>query len=159
MLATGILFENTGYIVSSYGQIRKTTTAGEGENWWEIWETLIDIDGNFKSIYFTDENTGYVAGVKIVWHGGSQGGAYHTTGTIMKTTDAGENWEELDISVAEREDSNGYIVVPTLRSIHFANSNYGYAVGDFGTILKTEDAGENWELGLSTNWFQGSERY
>lgn len=148
--------ENTGYIVSSYGQIRKTTTAGEGENWWEIWETLIDIDGNFKSIYFTDENTGYVAGVKIVWHGGSQGGAYHTTGTIMKTTDAGENWEELDISVAEREDSNGYIVVPTLRSIHFANSNYGYAVGDFGTILKTEDAGENWELVgslESPDWF------
>ena len=137
--------ENTGYIVSSYGQIRKTTTAGEGENWWEVWETLLDIDGHFKSIHFTDENTGYVTGVKTVWHG-SQGGPFHTTGVILKTTDAGETWEELDLSIAEIEDRNGYNIVPTLYSIHFANSNRGYAVGGYGTILKTEDAGETWEV-------------
>lgn len=137
--------ENTGYIVSSYGQIRKTTTAGEGENWWETWESLIDIDGHFKSIYFTDENTGYVAGVKTIWHG-SQGGPYHTTGVILKTTDAGETWEELDLSIAEIEDNNGYNIVPTLYSIHFSNSNKGYAVGSGTTILKTEDAGETWEV-------------
>ncbi|HIK01840.1 TPA: hypothetical protein H1008_01880, partial [archaeon] len=137
--------EDTGYIVSSYGSVRKTTDGGES-GWPESWQSVLDIDGNFKSIYFTDENTGYVAGAEIVWHG-SQGGPYHTTGTILKTTDAGENWEELDLSVAERDDiSRGYDVVPTLRSIHFANANEGYAVGHFGLILKTEDAGETWAV-------------
>lgn len=43
-----------------------------------------------------------------------------------------------------------------LRSVYFTDANTGYAVGYYGTILKTNDAGVNWTLqtsGVSTNLY------
>lgn len=56
-----------------------------------------------------------------------------TDGNILKTTDTGENWENINSGVVE-----------DLWDIEFINSKVGFAVGDFGRILKTEDCGETW---------------
>src|SRR3954468_11062493 len=37
----------------------------------------------------------------------------------------------------------------TLHAVEFANATRGYAVGDFGTLLRTDDAGATWK-GIST---------
>jgi len=78
------------------------------------------IDYNYiQSVYFTDVNTGYIVG---------------GDGTILKTIDAGISW------IIE-----GYGFIHSLWSIHFPNSNIGYAVSGKG-ILKTSDEGATWSI-------------
>jgi photosystem II stability/assembly factor-like uncharacterized protein len=56
-------------------------------------------------------------------------------GTILKTTDGGENW------VQKTSGSNLNLI-----KVQFANANIGCAVSASGTLLKTIDGGENWSL-------------
>ena len=64
-----------------------------------------------------DDQTGYATG---------------GTGTIIKTTDGGANWE----SQSSGTNTNN------LFSVHFpVDAQTGYAVGLYGTILKTTDGG------------------
>ena len=72
---------------------------------------------NLNAVYFTDANTGYVAG---------------DSGIILKTSDGGNQWIILN-SGATGE----------LRSIYFITPVTGYIAGD-DVILKTEDMGSTW---------------
>ena len=56
-------------------------------------------------------------------------------GTILKTTDGGNNWE---IITGETEDD--------LYGVSFIDSNIGTVVGNFGAILRTTDAGSHWTI-------------
>ncbi len=62
-----------------------------------------------------------------VWVAGSPGTR------VFYTPDAGLSWQVL------RTGQNA-----PLRGIHFADDVHGWAVGDFGTILATEDGGQTW---------------
>lgn len=126
--------EDTGFFVTSYGGVHKTTDGGS--NWAQKLNS-----GNLRSIQFTNENTGYAAGSEKIGIGSGQ---YKENGAIFKTTDGGENWESLDLTVAEEEDQYGVGWVPKINSIHFTNSDIGYAVGSRGLVLRTTDAGETW---------------
>jgi photosystem II stability/assembly factor-like uncharacterized protein len=56
-------------------------------------------------------------------------------GTIMKSTDAGENWDfENKICGIKSH----------LKDIDFHNSNFGLIVGEEGTVLRTENGGNSW---------------
>ncbi|MFC1547963.1 YCF48-related protein [Candidatus Neomarinimicrobiota bacterium] len=70
------------------------------------------------SVYFLNSNTGYVSG---------------EVGTILKTTDGGENWVSLSSGAGNAFDA-----------ICFTNDSTGYAFGRAGLILKTTDAGNSW---------------
>jgi photosystem II stability/assembly factor-like uncharacterized protein len=52
------------------------------------------------------------------------------SGTILKTTNAGENWYNQISPTSER-----------LNKVYFLDQNCGFAVGDNGTILRTTDGG------------------
>ncbi len=52
---------------------------------------------------------------------------------IVKSTDGGKNWK-----IKQTQQSN------LLLAIQLPTDSVGYAVGDYKTILKTEDQGENW---------------
>jgi len=69
------------------------------------------------SICFLNENTGYIVGVN----------------SIAKTTNSGDNW------VVQSPNLNVYFM-----SVSFININTGMVVGDYGTILRTSNGGENW---------------
>jgi photosystem II stability/assembly factor-like uncharacterized protein len=107
---------NTGYAAGIYrefyqfyynGCILKTIDAGE------TWSIIKDeLECVYNSIYFTDEDTGYVDG---------------QISNICKTTDGGANWTS---------ESYG-----ALNSIYFTDANTGYAVGWNGLILKTTNGG------------------
>ena len=75
---------------------------------------------NLFSVFFINKDTGYVVG---------------SAGTILKTTDGGENWEEKNSGISN-----------WLSQIFFMDENNGIIVGEKGTILKTIDGGENWEM-------------
>ncbi len=69
-------------------------------------------------VEFINKNTGWVCG----------------SGTILKTTNAGLNWEYQSHPATNK----------SLYSIHPVDSNVVYAVGYFETILKTTNGGTNW---------------
>ena len=82
------------------------------------------------AIYFTSDQTGFVAGA---------------TGGIYKTTDGGNNWQTL----------NSPVTLP-IYGLFFVSQSTGFAVGgddsctgtgctiDGGFILRTTDGGQNW---------------
>jgi photosystem II stability/assembly factor-like uncharacterized protein len=105
--------------VVGYGIILRSTDGGLT---WTISETTGDF---YRSMHFPTNTIGYIAGY---------------SGSILKTTDAGENWTKLingdKISVKNTP----------FRSIHFVNADKGYIVGDHGTFWRTLDGGNNWQI-------------
>ena len=70
-------------------------------------------------VYFVDEHKGWSVG---------------PYGTVINTSDGGENWSCQDC-----------IVHKHLYGVHFTDYNNGWAVGDQNTIIHTSDGGETWE--------------
>ncbi len=84
------------------------------------WERLhpVTTSSTLTSIFFADSLTGFAVG---------------TSGTILKTNNAGRFWSQPDTVTSNN-----------LNSVYFINSQTGYVAGDSGTILKTIDSGEHW---------------
>jgi photosystem II stability/assembly factor-like uncharacterized protein len=71
-----------------------------------------------RDIHFINDNTGWICG----------------DGTILKTTNAGENWVRQNHPATNK----------LLSGIHAVDSNVVYCVGWFETLLKTTNGGTNW---------------
>ena len=96
-----------------------TTGYTQAQNQPEAWELLATgTTADLFSVHCINKDTVFACG---------------TDGTIIKTTDGGENWTILN---------TGTNVL--LKKIRFANDTLGYAVGETGTIIKTINAGETW---------------
>lgn len=72
---------------------------------------------NLKCIYLTDSQTGFICGDNV----------------ILKTTNAGNNWNKTELT-------------GIWNSIYFVNSTTGFLCGNNGKIMKTINAGENWSV-------------
>jgi len=117
---------DTGYAVFRSGVIK---SIDGGDNWSIITSSQNPADSVFpfsilESCYFTDANTGYIAG----WYNPA----------LWKTSDGGNYWTDLDTSTAD--------LTFTLYDIYFPTNNTGYASGWYGLIFKTTDAGNNWQI-------------
>ncbi len=77
-------------------------------------------DMNIIDVFFVNDQIGFVSG---------------ESGTILKTTDAGATWTNLNTGVSNSVN---------LASLYFLNENEGFAVGDASTIIHTIDGGVNW---------------
>ena len=87
------------------------------------------------SVYFTDAMIGYATGAKFDTTN------FTGTGTIFKTTNAGQTWNNINTPANNNTLQNTF-----LTSINFVNSQIGYAMGgggsvDGGKVLKTTNAG------------------
>lgn len=89
---------------------------------WNLVSTLSE--RNLYSVFFTDVNTGYIAGG-------------FGTGKIFKTVNGGSTWLETTFPCFQ------------LNSVFFINSNVGWTVGANGSIYKTTNAGVAWTLQTS----------
>lgn len=85
---------------------------------WGWFQQTISTGNNLNSIYFTSQDTGWIAG---------------NGGTIFTTIDGGETWQE-------RQSGTG----TKLNSVFFINNLNGWAAGDNGTIILTANSGTNW---------------
>ena len=104
-----------GYRSSDYyGAIFHTSDGGQS------WFFKDSCEKDLNDIFFLNADTGYVVG----------GGRSRTT--ILRTTDAGENWNSLDAY-------GGHMY-----TVCFINSLVGWAAGERGAVLKTVDGGNNW---------------
>lgn len=117
---------NTGFVVGEEGTVLKTNNAGL------TWTTEVSGTTSFlSSVYFTDTIIGFIVGTNNF-----------TGGVVLKTTNGGTVWAPQII----------YGTITRLNSVYFTDPNTGYAVGqgyidsigDYGVILKTVDAGVNW---------------
>lgn len=111
---------STGYLLGD-GMEAFFKTIDSGNSW-----TKIPVDLNFQgatSLYFTSADTGYAS----IGHGTDNG--------VLKTTDGGYNWAVIPLPFRER-----------CNAVFFTDKDTGYIVGNSGTILKTENAGENWQV-------------
>ena len=84
------------------------------ENWEVINNGTAD---NLTDVCFIDNQIGWIIGY---------------SGTLLRTTDAGESWN--------------LIIIPyqNLKAIQFVNQNTGWIVGDEGLIIKSTDGGNTW---------------
>lgn len=122
--------ENTGYIVTDFGTILKTTNAGLN----------FLCDTSFRPAY---EKISVMYDLKIL----NSERAYisGSGGNIFASYNSGINWTTLSGNKK------------TLKGNFFLNENTGYAAGESGTILKTVNAGLNWiQDGSRTNKFLNS---
>ena len=150
---------NTGYVVSSFGRIARTTNGGA------------NFTTDFTYSAYGGFNISILLGISAIDDGiavivGSGGKLLRTTtsganwsiqngfkhdlhtnwftdvntgysagygGRLIKTTNGGDNWFDLQSGTTQR-----------INSIYFTSPNTGYIAADTGTILKTTNAGENW---------------
>jgi photosystem II stability/assembly factor-like uncharacterized protein len=109
-----------GYAGSRIAGTRSNTIAAgsSGRQW--IWQNPLPQGNTLQDFSFIDTNNGFAVGAR---------------GTILKTTDGGNNWELI---AGETEDD--------LYGVSFTDSNIGTVVGNFGAILRTTDAGNHWAI-------------
>ncbi len=118
---------NNAVAVGSYGFTHLTSDGGE------TWSSYSGVNGNdLGSLYFVNDTLGFAAGY---W------------GTIVKTTNAGVNWTQL----------NSGTTSILFFDIDFIDENTGFVCGSNGTVLKTTDGGSNWSSLNSgtTTWLRG----
>ncbi len=108
------------YVQGTY--IIKTTNAGDNWNF----TRLSDSSHFFSTIFFNNENTGFLAG---------------NEGAILKTTNAGVNWNISPV------DSSSFYRYP-IKKITFYNDRIGTASGGAfdiqGVVWQTTNAGASW---------------
>ncbi|MBX2992055.1 MAG: T9SS type A sorting domain-containing protein [Bacteroidetes bacterium] len=80
--------------------------------------------GPYYSVSFADSDTGVAVGV-------IRGGGY---GTIVRTTDAGQNWTAFDS-----------VFNTIFTGAHFVDRHHAWIVGVNGKIFRTGDSGVSWE--------------
>ncbi len=102
--------------VGGQGEIYRTNDGGAS---WQDVSYPISIFG----LTFLDSEVGFVAGYDLT-----------VRGIILKTQSGGSNWVPKAFGF------------PCLRDIQFVTHDRLLAVGDTGTILKTEDGGETWSI-------------
>lgn len=123
--AIGYYQNNSG---TSYAYVLKTTNGG---TIWNIASPTGGVNMRLKSIYFTDENNGYIIGNQ--W---TSTYPYVVGGLkIYHTTDGGSNWNLL---------TYGTLINPSIiNDIYMLNSSKAYIVGGNGTLLINEPTSFN----------------
>ena len=115
---------NNGYATGGSGELMHTTNGGN------VWTQQLVANGNdFRNLFFTDLNTGWVTG----------DGGFPSHGVVYKTTDSGSTWNEtilgpdqLLLGMYFNDEQNGWIV------------GVDYSNGNMGIVYRTTDAGTNW---------------
>ena len=96
----------------------------------DSWETLHKKDASLSGIYFSNRQTGYVAG---------------QNGAVLKTVDGGVNWQSLEVPTREN-----------LLDVWAAGSDV--VITGIRTLLRSHDAGASWESitegDVSVKWYQ-----
>lgn len=86
-------------------------------------------DANLHAVHFPTDEVGYAVG------GGADGDG-SPYGLVLVTRDGGDNWSELRLRLDDE--------IGDLRDVHFVTEDRGFAVGDSGQIVGTDDGGETW---------------
>jgi photosystem II stability/assembly factor-like uncharacterized protein len=110
------LNQNTGFIVTSDGNILKSVNSGST---WDVINT--GVLSNIMDISFLNSSTGFAVGIISL-----------TSSVIFKSTNEGNNWSVIDT-----------ITTGQLNSISCQNPSVVYVSG-VNRVIKSIDSGDNW---------------
>ena len=122
--------KDVGYAAGESDTILSTKNGGRS---WKLLQggqlgAIGDDDANmYNAAQFLDEETGWLAGVRV--SPSTQG----QSALIQKTMDGGQSWVTQETG---KED--------ILEDLFFLNATMGWAVGENGVILHTDNGGETW---------------
>ncbi len=127
--------KNVGYAVGQNDTI--VSTKNGGRSWVALQGGKVGAVGDdetsmFNAIQFLDENTGWIAGVRVFPKTQEQ------KTIIQKTTDGATTWEMQETGTED-----------ILEDIFFLNASVGWAVGENGLILHTTNGGKTWKVQTS----------
>jgi photosystem II stability/assembly factor-like uncharacterized protein len=118
--------ENHGFVV---GRSTVLETTDGGDTWMHNdLESMLPNGAPLKSICFTDELHGWVAG----WYG-----------TVYRTVDGGRTWD--DLSLPTQYDFEKVLFIDTKVGWLLGDSSIGTYFGGAGCILGTTDGGLSWD--------------
>ncbi len=83
-----------------------------------FWENPLPAGNDLNDVFMFDSSFGIAVG---------------TFGTILKTSDGGENWTLIPTGRTDE-----------FKGVFLISSTEGFVTGSSGSILKTTDGGENW---------------
>ena len=92
-----------------------------------FWQSPLPQGNNLNNSYWVNSSTVYVAGDR---------------GTIIKSTNKGNNWQLRQIPT-----------LSNLKTIRFFTPNIGIAAGSYGTIYRTKDGGISWNKIDSSGYY------
>lgn len=130
--------ECTGWLVGQNGTIFKTLSGGN--QWFKTFD-LSNYD--FKSCFALDNQRIWVAGHGIEHY--DEEPLYRHSFKILHSSDGGTQWETVLDGVDWANDSLNFANY-LLKDIHFTNNTYGWAAGDSGLLVSSDDGGLNWQL-------------
>ncbi len=117
--------EKKGWAVTGFWHIFSTEDGGK--TWTNQFSTKA-MSYDLRHISFSDDKKGCAAGSSIIC-----------------TEDGGKTWNErLGIKSGENEFRDGFTI--SVWGLDFAGQSEGWAVGNDGQILKTENSGKNWKI-------------
>ncbi len=130
--------QTTGFIAADSGKVLRTTNGGTN------WNVSVPIGDTvtYRSVYFVDANTGYIAGRYLVLQPN-----IIAEPKIIKTTNGGLSWTSVI-------NDSGY----TLWPISFINANTGFAGGGLfevgaNTLVETTNGGAGWQKSTLGNGY------
>jgi len=92
-----------------------------GHSWSEVY---YDSFNSMDNLYFIDSLTGFAFGSRVMYDN-----------MIVKTTDGGVSWEEVNMCYNYH----------SLKSMAFDDSGYGISVGSYGQVIDSHNFGEDWD--------------
>lgn len=118
------LIPQTNTVVIAGDNATLLTTQENGETW-QIWLNPGNISDNVNlvSVCFTSQNTGFMVSAD---------------GKVLKTTTGLNGWE-----VAHQLPFSN---INNAKVIYFRDASCGFVLGGNGTLFRTENAGETWEM-------------
>jgi photosystem II stability/assembly factor-like uncharacterized protein len=111
---------NTGWMVGSYGAVRKTTNGGLN---WDSVTTVIPNTVTLRKVKFLNANTGWIFAMTT-----------NAGNTIWKTTDAGVTWGTQSTGTVDGR----------IYSAKVIDANIIYAGNYVPKLIKSTDGGNNW---------------
>ena len=119
--ATNLVFidAEVGFITGYESALYKTTDGGKN------WRTIKNVPNYFTAGYFINESTGFMCG--------------KSANTIVKTTNAGETWETIELNLTDS-------YYRTFVDLYFTDEQTGFLLSSNGDIAKTTDGGATWNL-------------
>ena len=110
-----LLDTDHGWAVADYGGIYKSNEYFGLGDWNLVYEAQTDLN----AVHFINENTGWAVG----W------------GELLKTTDGGNNWQELETGINLK-----------FFDVYFLNENKGWILANPNLLLSTTDGGTTWAI-------------
>jgi photosystem II stability/assembly factor-like uncharacterized protein len=127
--------EHTGWL-TGYGPPDQVAVFYRSTDGGRSWRRSPVRDGKMSaySMQFLDNREGWAVGAGRRVHDGDSS---PPKGLVMRTTDGGDNWKEVQVPSAEQ----------SFEQIHFADSLHGWLLAR-EDVYRTEDGGKTWRLAL-----------